>query len=116
MCIRDRDGGDGGNGEARQYSSSSSSPPSSSSPSSPSLPPLPATHIPATLDALEDFYQHLETVLLDIGYLYPHTAASRMEKFRRLFQRSLPSHEEVAMLRGILSQVQWAVKQNFDRQ
>lgn len=107
------DEGDRGDGEAN---SSLSLPTSPTSSSPPALPPLPSTHIPATLETLEGFYQHLETVLLQIGYLYPHTAASRMEKFRRLFHRSLPTPEEVAMLRGILSQVQWAVKQNCDRQ
>jgi len=66
----------------------------------------------APLDALEAYYQHLETLLLKIGYLYPHTAASRMEKLRRLFSRSYPSATEVAMLRGILSQVEWALKRN----
>jgi tRNA/rRNA methyltransferase len=64
----------------------------------------------ATLDALEGYYQQLEDLLLKIGYLYPHTAASRMEKFRRLFNRAELSTSEVAMLRGILSQVEWALK------
>lgn len=66
---------------------------------------------PAPLDLLEGYYHHLESVLLTIGYLHPHTAASRMEKFRRIFSRSLPSTQEVAMLRGILSQMEWALKQ-----
>ena len=35
----------------------------------------------ANIDALEGFYNHLETVLLQISYLYPHTAAARMENF-----------------------------------
>lgn len=61
----------------------------------------------APFAVLEGYYQQLEALLLEIGYLYPHTAASRMEKFRRLFNRSQPSAAEVAMLRGILSQVQW---------
>lgn len=61
----------------------------------------------APLEALEGYYQHLEAVLLKIGYLYPHTAASRMEKFRRLLNRAYPSGAEVALLRGILSQVEW---------
>ncbi|MBD2460413.1 RNA methyltransferase [Oscillatoria sp. FACHB-1407] len=71
------------------------------------------THDPnlATLDCLEGYYQQLETLLLKIGYLYPHTAASRMEKFRRLFNRAYLSDGEVAMLRGILSQVEWAIEQ-----
>ncbi len=52
----------------------------------------------------------MEAVLLKMGYLYPHTAASRMEKFRRLFNRARPTTAEVAMLRGILSQMQWALQ------
>jgi tRNA/rRNA methyltransferase len=34
-----------------------------------------------------------------------------MEKFRRLFNRAELSSAEVAMLRGILSQVEWALQQ-----
>ena len=63
----------------------------------------------APVDVLEGYYQHLETLLLKIGYLYPHTAASRMEKFRHLFNRARLSQEEVSMLRGILRQVAWAL-------
>jgi tRNA/rRNA methyltransferase len=61
----------------------------------------------ASLDLLEAYYQHLETVLLDIGYLYPHTAKARMEKLRRFFNRSSPTSEEIAMLRGVLRQIEW---------
>ncbi|MEX0269125.1 RNA methyltransferase [Leptolyngbyaceae cyanobacterium UHCC 1019] len=63
---------------------------------------------PAPINKLEGFYQHLESLLLHIGYLQPHTASSRMKKFRRLFNRAMPSSDEVTMLRGILSQMQWA--------
>ncbi len=61
------------------------------------------------LDQLEGYYQQLEALLLKVGYLYPHTAISRMEKFRRLYNRAYLSSTEVAMLRGILSQVEWAL-------
>jgi tRNA/rRNA methyltransferase len=61
----------------------------------------------AELDVLARYYNHLESLLLKIGYLYPHTAASRMEKLRRLLNRAYPSPTEVALLRGILSQVEW---------
>jgi tRNA/rRNA methyltransferase len=64
----------------------------------------------ATFENLEGYYQQLETLLLKIGYLHPHTAASRMEKFRRLYNRAYPTVDEVAMLRGILRQVEWAMK------
>lgn len=86
--------------------------PSSNAAPSTSPANLPPPSAPlAPLDILEGYYQQLEAVLLKIGYLYPHTAPSRMEKFRRLFNRSQLSAAEVAMLRGILSQVEWAIQQ-----
>jgi tRNA/rRNA methyltransferase len=72
--------------------------------------PTPHSSQTASLDIVEGYYQHLESVLLKIGYLYPHTASARMEKFRRLFNRASPSAEEVAMLRGILRQMEWAIQ------
>ena len=63
----------------------------------------------ASLDILEAYYQDLETILLKIGYLYPHTASSRMEKFRRLYNSAHPSSQEVAMLRGMIRQINWAL-------
>ena len=64
----------------------------------------------ATFENLEGYYQKLETVLLKIGYLHPHTAASRMAKFRHLYNRAYPTVDEVAMLRGTLRQIEWALK------
>ncbi len=63
----------------------------------------------APLEALEDYYQHLEAVLLQIGFLYPHTAAARMAKLRRLGHRAQLSPAELALLRGLLRQVEWAI-------
>jgi len=63
----------------------------------------------ASLELVEGFYQQLESLLLKIGYLYPHTATSRMEKFRQLYNRAYLQTHEVAMLRGILRQVEWAI-------
>lgn len=64
---------------------------------------------PASLDVVETYYQELESLLLKIGYLYAHTSASRMEKFRQLYNRAQLQSKEVAMLRGILRQVEWAI-------
>ncbi len=64
---------------------------------------------PATLEALEGYYKQCESLLLEIGYLLPHTAASRMKRFRRLYHRAQPSNREVKMLRGILRQMRWAL-------
>ncbi len=66
--------------------------------------------IPCSLDSLDRAYQHLESVLLEIGYLQSQTVASRMEKFRHLFNRANLSNTEVSLLRGILRQVEWATR------
>jgi tRNA/rRNA methyltransferase len=65
----------------------------------------------APVELVEGYYQQLETLLLEIGYLLPHTAVHRMEKIRRLYNRSQLSPNEVALLRGILRQVNWAIAQ-----
>jgi tRNA/rRNA methyltransferase len=68
----------------------------------------------APVELVEGYYQQLETLLLEIGYLLPHTAAHRMEKIRRLYNRSQLSPNEVALLRGILRQVNWAINPHSD--
>jgi tRNA/rRNA methyltransferase len=76
----------------------------------PNLPlPMPPQPDVAPVELVEGYYQQLETLLLEIGYLLPHTAAPRMEKLRRLYNRSQLSPNEVALLRGILRQVSWAL-------
>ena len=77
-----------------------------SDPSSITLSQAPLT---APLDQIDGYFQHLEAVLLKIGYLYPHTAPSRLEKLRRLLYKAEPSEQEVSMLRGMLRQVEWAL-------
>ena len=81
--------------------------------------PTPQNRELAPLEVVETYYQQLESLLLDIGYLYPHTAASRMEKFRQLYNRARLTNNEVAMLRGIFRQVEWALnnheKESGDR-
>ncbi|GAB4342655.1 MAG: RNA methyltransferase [Cyanophyceae cyanobacterium] len=64
---------------------------------------------PPPFEATERFYGDLEDLLLAIGYLYPHTAASRMQTFRKLLTRAQPSDRDLAMLRGILRQTRWAI-------
>ncbi|MBP0018897.1 MAG: RNA methyltransferase [Cyanobacteria bacterium SBLK] len=66
----------------------------------------------ASLEELEGYYQNLEEILLKIGYLYPHTAKARMEKFRMLYNRAMLGSEEVALLRGILRQVNYQLSKS----
>jgi len=62
-----------------------------------------------TFERLQGFYDHLEQLLLRVGFLYPHTAASRMEKVRSLLGRAYPTEAEVALLRGMVRQLEWAI-------
>lgn len=63
----------------------------------------------AAFEDLEGYYQHLQAVLLKIGYLYPHTAASRMEKLRQIYNRAYLDRQELRAIRGILRQIEWAL-------
>ncbi len=63
-----------------------------------------------TTEALEGFYAHLQSTLLAIGYLQEQTVERKLEKFRRLFNRAGLTAQEVALLRGVLRQVNWANK------
>lgn len=60
----------------------------------------------ATSDELEYFYEHLERVLKDIGFLDPANPRTLMRRLRRLFIRARPDKNEVNILRGILTAVQ----------
>jgi tRNA/rRNA methyltransferase len=51
-----------------------------------------------------------EALLLDVGFLYPHTAHARMAKLRALLQRAQISAEEVALVRGMVRQLRWATE------
>jgi tRNA/rRNA methyltransferase len=64
----------------------------------------------------EGFYQHLQESLLEVGYLQPHTAKRKMEKFRRLFNRAVLTSEEVALLRGVLRQMIWKGQKESPKQ
>jgi tRNA/rRNA methyltransferase len=63
----------------------------------------------ATMEQLEGYYQHLESVLLKINYIYPHTARNKMEKLRRIINRVNLNQQELALLRGILRQGEWGL-------
>mgnify|MGYP006272972301 CR=1 FL=1 len=62
----------------------------------------------APRSAIEAMLGDAEALLLDVGFLYPHTAAARMAKLRALLQRAGLQSDEVALLRGMVRQCRWA--------
>jgi len=58
---------------------------------------------PATLEEMEYFYAHLETVLTNSGFLDPDNPRTLMRRMRRLFVKAEPDQNEVNILRGILT-------------
>ena len=56
---------------------------------------------PASVDALEGLYAHLEQAVVAIGYLDPGEPKRLMARLRRLFNRARPTATELDVLRGI---------------
>ncbi len=70
--------------------------------------PAPGLAQPSSRGQLEGALADAEALLLEVGYLYPHTARARMAKLRALLQRAEVSDAEVALLRGMVCQLRWA--------
>lgn len=64
--------------------------------------------MPVTADELERFYAHLESTLVDIGFLDPQKPRHLMSRLRRLYGRAGISKLEMNILRGILTETQKA--------
>ena len=63
---------------------------------------------PCQRQDLEGMLSDAESLLLEVGFLYPHTSHARMAKVRHLLQRAQISSEEVALVRGMVRQLRWA--------
>jgi tRNA (cytidine32/uridine32-2'-O)-methyltransferase len=59
---------------------------------------------------LEGFYQHLEQTLSDVGFIIKAHPGQVMTKLRRLYNRARPESQELNILRGILSAIDKAAK------
>lgn len=62
----------------------------------------------ASVGDVEAFFEHLETVLVDIEFHRKDQPRQLMTRLRRLFQRARPDQMEINILRGVLSAVQKA--------
>lgn len=60
---------------------------------------------PASIEAIEGLFGHLEDALVRIGFLDPAHPKRLMPRFRRLFGRTRLETEEVAILRGVCTQI-----------
>ncbi|MFM7640901.1 MAG: RNA methyltransferase [Cyanobium sp.] len=58
--------------------------------------------------AIEAALADAEELLLEVGFLHPHTARARMAKLRALLQRATLSENDLALLRGMVCQLRWA--------
>ena len=65
---------------------------------------------PASAPQLSALLDDASELLLEAGFLLPHTSAARMAKVRNLLQRAACRSEEVAMLRGMVRQLRWAIR------
>ena len=59
----------------------------------------------ATSDELENFYNHLEQVLIDLQFLKPDNPRNLMRRLRRMFTRAQVDKNEVNILRGMLAAI-----------
>jgi TrmH family RNA methyltransferase len=63
-------------------------------------------HEPVSAGEMECFYQHLETVLVQLEFLDPVNPRHLMRRLRRLYNRARPDQNEINILRGILTAAQ----------
>lgn len=65
---------------------------------------------PPTQAQLESFYARLETLLVDIGF-FPGTAKLHMmREVRHIFNRSILTARDLAIMEGLVHQVRWATR------
>lgn len=64
----------------------------------------------APTEELEPFFLQMEATLLRIGYLKPVNPDHIMRSFRRIFARAELDTREVNILRGMMSQIDWATE------
>ena len=62
---------------------------------------------PAEFKKIEGMYAHLESLLLQIGFLDVNNPKRIMHTLRRIFGRAGLSDRDVAILRGIFRQLEW---------
>ena len=77
--------------------------------------PLKADQLPATSAEMEHFFEHLDRVMIATGFLDPDRPRQLRRRVRRYFERSRPSVNELAILRGVLSASEGARRRPGER-
>ncbi len=72
--------------------------------------PTPQTPTPCGSGQLTDFLDDTGQLLLETGFLWPHTAPARLAKIEAILRRAEPSQAELALLRGMVRQLRWATR------
>tara|TARA_Y100001968_G_scaffold333661_1_gene398129 strand:+ start:64333 stop:65076 length:744 start_codon:yes stop_codon:yes gene_type:complete len=66
-------------------------------------------HNPVMPKQFDDFLKDASELLMEVGFLLEHTKNARMNKLRSLLLRAEVRSEEVSLIRGIISQIRWAL-------
>ena len=67
------------------------------------------SYIASSPKQLNDFILEAQALLLEVGFLLQHTANARMSKVKSLLHRAEVRHAEIALLRGMIRQIRWAI-------
>jgi tRNA (cytidine32/uridine32-2'-O)-methyltransferase len=62
--------------------------------------------LPATSEAMQQFFEHLDRVMISTGFLDPENPRLLRRRVRRYFETNRPSGSELAIFRGILASVE----------
>jgi tRNA/rRNA methyltransferase len=76
-------------------------------------PPASATHRPAPDDEREQMYQHLRASLEAVHFLWNEKADLLFNGLRQLINRAGPTHNEVMLVHGLASQLEWVVRHGY---
>ena len=64
----------------------------------------------ASIKSIEDSFCEIEELLMKIGYIYKHTSNAKISKFKKYILRAQTTEHEINVLRGIIHQINWAIK------
>ena len=59
---------------------------------------------------IDDSFKEIEKLLLNVGYLLPHNSSAKISKFKKYIIKTEISSYEINIIRGIVHQINWALK------